>query len=102
MKNKSEKIGELLIKIFIIAILSILCLAMFYASIKFTQAYFTNTDEQICQISNSTLIRGQCHYESNSSVNDRRNILLAGGIILPVLAIVLLFYMIVLLKTKLK
>lgn len=103
MKNKNlEKVGENLFKIFIIIITSILCLVMFYASIKWTYNYFTMNDEQICRDSNSTLINGQCHSECNRPINEQRNMLLIGGIAFPIFAVLLIFYLIILLKTKFK
>ena len=103
MRNKnSGKTGEKLFKIFIITFASILCLAMFYASIKWTYNYFTMNDEQICHDSNSTLINGQCHSECNRPVKDQRNFLLTGGIAFSIIAILIIVYLIVLIKYKFK
>jgi len=57
-------------------------------------------DEQICNDSNSTLINGQCHSEFNISVNEKRNMLLMGGIFFPIIAILLVAYLIIVLKTN--
>jgi len=100
MKNKLEKTGEKLLKIFFITVISILCLSLFYGSIKYTHNYLTKTDEQICQMSNSTLVNGQCHSECNQSVKDQRNMLLFKGIAFPIFAILLIFFLIYLLKTQ--
>ena len=103
IKSKNlEKIAERMFKIFIITAISILFLASLYGSVKWIHNYFTMNDEQICGISDSTLINGQCHYESNTSVNDRRNMLLIGGIGFLIFAVLLIFYLIVLLKYKFK
>jgi len=101
MKNGNlGKIEEKLFKIFFIAIISILCLALIYGSIKYNYNYFTNNDEQICQNSNSTLINGQCHSEFNRTVKEQRDILLTLGIAFPILAILLMFYIWIILKIK--
>jgi len=60
------------------------------------------SDEQICKESNSTLINGQCHFEGDTSVKDRRNMLLLGGIVFPVFAVLLVIYLIVVLKKGFK
>ena len=97
-----DKNSRYYLLIFIIAIISILCLSLFYGSIKFTYNYLTKTNEQICQLSNSTLIDGQCHSECNQSVKDQRNMLLIKGIAFPIFAILLIFGLIILLKTQFK
>jgi len=102
MKNNLEKVGERIVKIFIITLVSILCLVLIYASIKFTHNYFTMNDEQICHESNSILINGQCHSELNKSVNEQRTIFLMGGIMFPIIAVLLILYLIILIKTKFK
>ena len=103
IKSKNlEKIAERMFKIFIITAISILFLASLYGSVKWIHNYFTMNDEQICGISDSTLINGQCHYESNILVSDRRNIMLIGGIGLSIFAVLVIFYLMILLKTKFK
>lgn len=94
------KTGEKIFKIFIITVLSILFLAMVYGSITFTRDYFTKSDQQVCQIRNSTLINGICHSECNTPVSQSREIFLFGGIGLLIFALLEGIYGIVLLKTQ--
>jgi len=103
MKTKNlEKLGENLFKIFVITVISILCLVLLYASIKWTYNYFTMNDEQICKDSNAILINGQCHSECDRPVEERRNMLLLGGIAFPIIAVLLVIYLIVVLKKVFK
>ena len=81
-------------------ILLLLIMVLFYGSFKFTYSYFAKTDAQICQISNGTLINGQCHSECNFPVKDKRNTLLIGGIAFSIFAILIVIYGMILLKTK--
>ena len=97
-----EKTGEKLFKILMIIVVSVLCLVMLYVSINWTYNYFTMNDEQICRNSNSTLINGQCHSECNNPVNDKRTMLLMWGIAFLIFAILPIFYLTILLKTKFK
>lgn len=92
----------ILLRVFIITVVIIVSLAMFYGSIKFISNYFNMSDKQICEYSNSTLVNGQCHYEDNTSVTERRNMLLFGGIMLPIFAILFIVYLIIVLKYQLK
>ncbi len=101
MKNWNlGKIEEKLLKIFIIAVTSIMCLAFLYTSIKANYNYFTMNDEQVCQNYNSTLINGTCHSELNRSVKEQRDIILTLGIAGIIFAILISFYTWIILKTK--
>ena len=104
MKKDDEvwKTGELLFKIFIIAVVTILSLTLFYASIKYTFNYFTMSDEQICKESDSRLINGSCHIEIDKPVNEKRNHMLFGIIGFPIISILFIFYLITLIKSKFK
>lgn len=95
-------IGELLLKIFLISIMVIMSFAMIYGSIKWIHLSLTATDDQVCKDSNSTLINGVCHSECNQPVNDKRNMLLFGGIAMPIFAALFALYIILVLKTKFK
>ena len=80
----------------------IMVFAMIYGSIKWIHLSSTGTDEQICKDSNSTLINGQCHSECNQPVNNKRNMLLFGGIAMPIFAALFVFYLVLVLKTQFK
>jgi hypothetical protein len=101
-KKNTGKTAEMIVKIFAVVMISILCLVMLYASITWTYNYFTMNDEQICKNANSTLINGQCHSECNKPVNEQRTMLLIGVIAFPIFAVLLIFYLIILLKTRFK
>ena len=94
--------GELLLKIFLISVMVILSLALIYGSIKWIHLSLTATDNQICKEANSTLINGQCHSECNRPVNEQRNMLLIGGILMPIFAFLFSVYLIIVLKTQFK
>jgi len=109
MKNKSTddesevgNIGELLLKIILIFVMVILSFALIYGSIKWIHLSLTGTNDQICKDSNSTLINGLCHSECNQPVNDKRNMLLIGGIAMPIFALLFSFYIILVIKTQFK
>ena len=110
MKNKSTideesemgPTGELLLKIFLISIMVILSFALIYGSIKWIHLSLTATDNQICKEANATLINGQCHSECNRPVNEQRNMLLIGGIVMPIFAALFVLYIVLVLKTQFK
>ncbi|MBS3100098.1 hypothetical protein J4463_02685 [Candidatus Pacearchaeota archaeon] len=93
-----SKIEEKFFKVFITAIILILCFAMLYFSANSLHSYFAKSDEQICQFSNSILINGQCHFEFNRAISEKRNILLFAGIVFPIFSLLLLFYLAIILK----
>lgn len=92
MKNKLFVIGMMIVVVF-------LCFVMIYSSFKWIYNYAAVSDEKICLDINSTLIDGQCYSEHYTPVNERRNMLLVGGIGF-VLITILLVISVILIKSK--
>ena len=105
VQEEEQELGpraERLFKIFIILVMSILSLAMFYGGVTSIIDYSTKSDKQICEAINATLVNGLCHLEIDRTISERKSILLTGAIAFPIIAILVILYLVVILKYQFK